>query len=72
MGDWSDYFEDFPEENPANYVDGRFIPNGGAASIRAQRIAHTDRIATEQANLDAEIRRIIQQYSKPSNKQNKP
>ena len=21
MGDWSDYFEDFPEENPANYDD---------------------------------------------------
>ncbi|MCE5984495.1 hypothetical protein ABE525_17465 [Pseudomonas wadenswilerensis] len=20
MGDWSDYFEDFPEENPANEV----------------------------------------------------
>ncbi len=21
MGEWSDYFEDFPEENPANYAD---------------------------------------------------
>ena len=26
MGDWSDYFEDFPEENPANWVNGRFDP----------------------------------------------
>ncbi|AYC32136.1 hypothetical protein D3880_06945 [Pseudomonas cavernae] len=26
MGEWSDYFEDFPEENPANYADGRFDP----------------------------------------------
>ncbi|CAI3798246.1 hypothetical protein [Rheinheimera sp. MM224] len=26
MGEWSEYFEDFPEENPANYVDGRFNP----------------------------------------------
>ena len=26
MGEWSDYFEDFPEENPANYDDenGRY------------------------------------------------
>jgi hypothetical protein len=28
MGEWSDYFEDFPEENPANYIDGRFDPVG--------------------------------------------
>ncbi|OLF59863.1 hypothetical protein BTN33_08765 [Aeromonas veronii] len=26
MGEWSEYFEDFPEENPANYVNGRFYP----------------------------------------------
>lgn len=26
MGEWSEYFEDFPEENPANYVGGRFNP----------------------------------------------
>lgn len=26
MGDWSEYFEDFPEENPANWVNGRFDP----------------------------------------------
>lgn len=29
MGEWSEYFEDFPEENPANYdKNGRFDPNG--------------------------------------------
>jgi hypothetical protein len=29
MGEWSEYFEDFPEENPANYDrNGRFDPNG--------------------------------------------
>jgi hypothetical protein len=29
MGEWSDYFEDFPEENPANYDEnGRYDPNG--------------------------------------------
>lgn len=28
MGDWSDYFEDFPEENPANYTEsGQYDPN---------------------------------------------
>lgn len=26
MGEWSDYFEDFPEENPANWVNGKFNP----------------------------------------------
>lgn len=26
MGEWSDYFEDFPEENPANDADGRINP----------------------------------------------
>jgi len=28
MSDWSDYFEDFPEENPANYVGSKFDPEG--------------------------------------------
>ncbi|WP_275930675.1 hypothetical protein [Aeromonas sp. 1HA1] len=26
MGEWSEYFEDFPEENPANWVNGEFNP----------------------------------------------
>ena len=26
MGEWSEYFEDFPEENPANWVNGKFDP----------------------------------------------
>ena len=39
MGEWSDYFEDFPEENPANYdKSGRFNPNHSAEAER-QRIA---------------------------------
>lgn len=29
MGEWSEHFEDFPEENPANYdKSGRYDPNG--------------------------------------------
>ena len=26
MGDWSDYFEGFPEENPANQINGIYYP----------------------------------------------
>lgn len=26
MGEWSDYFEDFPEEDQANYINGQFSP----------------------------------------------
>jgi hypothetical protein len=70
MGDWSDYFEDFPEENPTNWINGQFVhPN----SEQARNIAHAkkqqtlwqDRVATEQAKLDAEIQAIIQKHSKP-------
>ncbi len=35
MGEWSDYFEDYPEENQANYVGERFDP-AGAARLRAE------------------------------------
>ena len=60
MGEWSEYFEDFPEENPANYVDGRFDPER-AAALRAARA----RAAGEQAKLDAEIARIVAKHRKP-------
>ncbi|MDT4887430.1 hypothetical protein FQZ97_1238840 [compost metagenome] len=37
MGEWSDYFEDFPEENPANYDEsGRYDPNGIQRQERAK------------------------------------
>lgn len=40
MGEWSDYFEDFPEKNPANYDEhGRFDPEHRAERER-QRIAY--------------------------------
>jgi len=57
MGEWSDYFEDFPEENPANYVGGRFDPKG-AEVLRAA----TAKRSVEQAALDAEIARIVQKH----------
>lgn len=45
MGDWSDYFEDFPEENPANQnksgvmqeLQQRLQPQGGETSAEMQR-----------------------------------
>jgi len=61
MGEWSDYFEDFPEENPANYVGGRVDPQGAKASraLEAKR-------ASEQAALNAEVAGIIKKHSTPS------
>lgn len=39
MGEWSEYFEDFPEENPGNWINGRVDPVGAekARAIEAQR-----------------------------------
>lgn len=61
MGEWSEFFEDFPEENPANYVGGIFDPK----RAEALRLT-TNRKASEQTNLDAEIAQIIQKHSKPN------
>ena len=62
MGEWSEYFADFPEENPKNYVGDRFDPKG-AEALRAARAKA--KLATEQARLDAEIADIIKKHSKP-------
>ena len=41
MGEWSAYFADFPEEDQANYVKGRFDPLGAGARREArQKAAH--------------------------------
>ena len=61
MGEWSDYLEDFPEENPANYVGNRFDPKE-AEALRA----HEAKVASEQAKLNAEIASIIKKHSPPS------
>ncbi len=55
MGEWSDYFEDYPEENPANYVGDHFNPQAAAAARRQKA-----KLANEQAALDGEIRLIIE------------
>lgn len=60
MGEWSEYFEDFPEENPANYVGNRFDPKGA----EALRVADA-KVADEQAKLNAEIASIIKKHRRP-------
>ncbi|OXS13759.1 hypothetical protein CGX12_17955 [Zobellella denitrificans] len=52
MGDWSEYFEDFPEENPANLVNGTFNPQL-AAQIRAQESKQAE--ATRAANAELNV-----------------
>lgn len=37
MGEWSEYFEDFPEENQANYLNGHFNPEGAKANRDAEQ-----------------------------------
>jgi hypothetical protein len=58
MGEWSDYFEDFPEENQANYVNGRFDP-AGAARQRELQARQQAKTAHEQAELDRTIKKLI-------------
>jgi hypothetical protein len=61
MSEWWDYFEQFPEENPANHVDGQFDPEWAAAIS-----AHTRLEAKKCAELRAEIESIIRRHSRPS------
>lgn len=55
MGEFSEYFEDFPEANPANYVGNRFDPQG-AKRLEAEKA----RVKQDQAALNAEIQSIIE------------
>ena len=57
MGEWSEYFEDFPEENPANWVGDRYDPKM-AAEVRAAE----KKLALDQARLDAEIAGIVRKH----------
>ena len=54
MGEWSDYFEDFPEENPGNYDEyGNYDPNGTLRKERKrQEVAHRklDEILRQKTN----------------------
>lgn len=62
MGEWSDFFEDFPEENPANWISGVYVgPNG--AQLHRDHQAKVDaaraKAAVEQVRLDSTIAKII-------------
>lgn len=62
MGEWSEFFEDFPEENPANWINGVYVgPNG--AQLHRDHQARVDavraKVATDQARLDSTIAKII-------------
>lgn len=59
MGEWTEYFEDFPDENQANYVGNRFDPKG-AEALRRQNA----KVSDEQAKLNAEIARIVEKHKK--------
>jgi hypothetical protein len=64
MGEWSEYFEDFPEENPANYVNGRFDPLRANAQREAQQKA-AQKLKRDQQQLEAEIAAIVRKHKKP-------
>ena len=63
MGEWSEYFEDFPEEDPANYVNDRFDPTGARAQRDAQQKA-AHKLKGDQQQLDAEIASIVRKHKK--------
>lgn len=50
MGEWSEYFEDFPEENLANWVNGQFNPG-----LREQ----LNKESAQQAAANLEVRQLI-------------
>lgn len=66
MGEWSDYFEDFPEENPGNWVNGRYVGPDEAREMRLRQALSQGRAEIAgakrdfaQAKLDAEIAAAI-------------
>ena len=59
MGEWSEYFEDFPEENPANWVNGAYLgPQKAKEHHARQAVAHAH-LEQEQVALNSEVRRMI-------------
>ncbi|WP_419832762.1 hypothetical protein [Endozoicomonas atrinae] len=64
MGEWSEYFEDFPEENPANYINGRFAPEEAR-----QRAEQSYRVQQQREAANAEINDLIRQAKSDSKRQ---
>lgn len=57
MREWSDSVQQFPQDNAANYVNGRFDPEA-AEALRARYRQQTEL----QARLAAEARTIAQRH----------
>lgn len=49
MGDWYDYFEQFPDENPANQVHRPDGPSARIPTLAEQRAAEAERRAARDA-----------------------
>lgn len=69
MGEWSEYFEDFPEENPANYPNrgpdlgprSKYFPNWSLSQLTKAELAE---IAKKIEAENAEIERQAQEKQK--------
>lgn len=75
MGEWSEYFEDFPEENPSNWVSGKFNPRGAAQQRENEQ--QSEKVAVESRLLQrkmfemaAEAKRAATERSKQSDAAN--
>lgn len=69
VGEWSEYFEDFPEENQANYVAGRFDPSRAITQRENQENAAL-KLREDQRQLDTEIAAIVEKH-KPTERARK-
>ncbi|MFI3135253.1 MAG: hypothetical protein QX197_00595 [Methylococcaceae bacterium] len=59
MGEWSEYFEDFPEENPSNWINGRFDPE-----LRSRLNQMESKNADAQTKANAELHALITKAKK--------
>ena len=59
MGEWSDYFEDFPDENPSNWVNGVYLGPQKAQEQHARQMTTTAQLQQEQTALNPEISTMI-------------
>ena len=57
MGEWSEYFEDFPEENPANWVNGSFNPEL-RARLNQEKSRNTESLKQSNAELYAMLEKV--------------
>jgi len=52
MGDWSEFFEDFPEEDPSNYIGNKFLPKGSAERVEQEKLIKLKVIPDPRENED--------------------